>query len=104
MANARELLKRRKSATNTRKITRTMELVASAKLKKAQEAADAARPYAEGLAKLVGKLASVVGDGEESGHPLMAQRTVKKTPYLLLACSDRGLVWCVQCELDSQNH
>ena len=90
MANARELLKRRKSATNTRKITRTMELVASAKLKKAQESADAARPYAEGLAALVGKLASVVGDGEESGHPLMAQRPVKKT-LLMLACSDRGL-------------
>jgi F-type H+-transporting ATPase subunit gamma len=90
MANARELLKRRKSASNTRKITRTMELVASAKLKKAQEAADAARPYAEGLAELVGKLAAVVGDGEDSGHPLMAQRTFKKT-LLLLACSDRGL-------------
>ena len=47
MANARELLKRRKSASNTRKITRTMELVASAKMKKAQDAAEASRPYAE---------------------------------------------------------
>ena len=45
MANLRDIRKRRKGATNTRKITRTMELVASAKLKKAQDAAAASRPY-----------------------------------------------------------
>ncbi|MHC5067795.1 MAG: F0F1 ATP synthase subunit gamma [Planctomycetota bacterium] len=64
MANARELLKRKKTTQNTRKITRTMELVASAKMKKAQDAAESSRPYAEGLAELVGRLAG--GDGELS--------------------------------------
>ena len=90
MANARELLKRRKTATNTRKITRTMELVASAKLKKAQDAAEASRPYAEGLAELVGRLAAASGDDSENGHPLMAQRPVSKVA-VLVATSDRGL-------------
>ena len=62
MANTRELRNRRRSASNTRKITRTMELVASAKLKKAQQAAESSRPYAEGLAELD---AEVVGHGAE---------------------------------------
>ena len=87
MANARELRKRRKSAQNTRKITSTMELVASAKLKKAQDAAEASRPYAEGLAELVSKLASVGGD---DAHPLMEQREVKRVVVVVCA-SDRGL-------------
>jgi len=87
MANTRELRSRRKSATNTRKITRTMELVASAKLKKAQDAAEASRPYAEGLAELVQRLA---GDSGGDTHPLMVQREVR-TVVLVLACSDRGL-------------
>ena len=89
MANTRELKTRRKSATNTRKITRTMELVASAKLKKAQDAAESSRPCAEGLAELVARLAAAGGDGDDT-HPLMVQRDVK-TVALVLACSDRGL-------------
>lgn len=87
MANARDLRKRRKSAQNTRKITKTMELVASAKLKKAQQAAEASRPYAEGLSNLVAQLSA---DAEGTAHPLMARRS-PKTVALLLACSDRGL-------------
>lgn len=87
MANARDLLKRRKSASNTRKITRTMELVASAKLKKAQEAAEASRPYAEGLAELVQRLAGASG---EASHPLMARRPVERVA-VLICTSDRGL-------------
>lgn len=91
MANTRELRNRRKSVSNTRKTTRTMELVASTKLRKAQEAAEASRPYAEGLYELVGKLAAAAGDGDGGdSHPLMQQRPVS-TVVLLLACSDRGL-------------
>jgi len=88
MANTRELRNRRRSVQNTRKITRTMELVASAKMKKAQDAADASRPYAEGLAELVARLAEAGGAGD--GHPLMAHRPVQKVA-LLIATSDRGL-------------
>jgi len=88
MANARELLKRRKSAQNTRKITRTMELVASAKLRKAQNAAEASRPYAEGLAAMVRRLAAA--GGADDPHPLMVERRPEKVT-LMVACSDRGL-------------
>jgi F-type H+-transporting ATPase subunit gamma len=86
MANLRDLRKRRKSAANTKKITRTMELVASAKLKKAQDAAAASRPYADAMRQLVGNLS---GDGG-ARHPLMTRRPAKNV-LILLACSDRGL-------------
>lgn len=88
MANLRDLRKRRKSAANTRKITRTMELVASAKLKKAQDAATASKPYAEGLLQLVADIRA--NAGSDARHPLMTARPVKKV-LILLAASDRGL-------------
>ena len=87
MANLRDLRKRRKGAANTKKITRTMELVSSAKLKRAQDAATASRPYAEGLQGLVAEL-SVASGGVS--HPLLQRRTVKKV-LILVATSDRGL-------------
>ncbi len=87
MANLRDLRKRRKGAANTKKITRTMELVSSAKLKKAQDAAMASRPYAEGLAGMVAELSAASGG---ASHPLMAARPAKKV-LVLVACSDRGL-------------
>lgn len=87
MANLRDLRKRRKSTANTKKITRTMELVASAKLKKAQDAASASRPYAEAMRALVSDLSASAGG---LSHPLMAKRPVKKVA-ILVASSDRGL-------------
>jgi F-type H+-transporting ATPase subunit gamma len=88
MANLRDLRKRRRSASSTRKITRTMELVASAKLKKAQDAAASSKPYAEGLSALVSTISAVAG--ADARHPLMTARPVKKV-LILLAASDRGL-------------
>ncbi len=87
MANLRDLRKRRKGAANTKKITRTMELVSSAKLKRAQDAATASRPYAEGLQGLVAELSAASGG---VSHPLLQRRAVKKV-LILLATSDRGL-------------
>ena len=95
MANLRDLRKRRKGAANTKKITRTMELVSSAKLKKAQDAAAASRPYAEGLRQLMSELAAASGG---VSHPLMAKRTAK-TVRILLACSDRGLAGAFNANL-----
>ncbi|MBA3937095.1 MAG: ATP synthase F1 subunit gamma [Planctomycetes bacterium] len=89
MANLRDIRKRRKGAANTRKITRTMELVASAKLKKAQDAAAASRPYADGLRDLLNTIAAATG-GRSSPHPLMVARPAKKVAILLLT-ADRGL-------------
>ena len=87
MANAQELRKRRKTIANTRKITRTMELVASSKARKAQDAASASRPYSEALAKLVRDCSASEG---VASHPLLAEREVKKV-VVLVATSDRGL-------------
>ena len=97
MANLRDLRKRRKGAANTKKITRTMELVSSAKLKKAQDAAAASRPYAEGLRQLMAELAAASGG---VSHPLMAKRPVKVV-RILLACSDRGLAGAFNANLAS---
>jgi F-type H+-transporting ATPase subunit gamma len=95
MANLRDLRKRRKGAANTKKITRTMELVSSAKLKKAQDAAAASRPYAEGLRQLMSELAAAAGG---VSHPLMAKRA-PKVVRILLACSDRGLAGAFNANL-----
>jgi F-type H+-transporting ATPase subunit gamma len=56
MAQTRELRRRIKSVENTRQITRTMEMVATSKLKRAQDRVVAARPYAEALAQVIGDL------------------------------------------------
>jgi F-type H+-transporting ATPase subunit gamma len=95
VANLRDLRKRRKSAANTRKITRTMELVASAKLKKAQEAASASRPYAEGLRTLIARLAGPDGTPR---HPLLEVRQVRHV-VLLVATADRGLAGAFNANL-----
>jgi len=95
MANLRDLRRRRKSIANTKKITRTMELVASAKLRKAQDAAAASRPYAEALNDLVGRLA---GAAPDQLHALMVKRPVK-TVAILVATSDRGLAGAFNANL-----
>ncbi|MBA3845099.1 MAG: ATP synthase F1 subunit gamma [Planctomycetes bacterium] len=97
MANLRDLRRRRKSVANTKKITRTMELVASAKLKKAQDAASASRPYADALRALVASLSAAAAGGD-SAHPLMAKRAVKKV-LILVATSDRGLAGAFNANL-----
>ena len=56
MAKPRELRRRIKSVQSTRKITKTMELVATSKLKRAQDRVVAARPYAAALAEVIGDL------------------------------------------------
>ena len=88
MANARELLNRRNSVTNTRKITRTMELVASSKARKAQQAAESSQPYAVELGKLVSRLSEVAGG---MSHPLMVDGDPKGKVAVLVATADRGL-------------
>ncbi len=96
MANLRDLRRRRKSVANTKKITRTMELVASAKLKKAQDAAASSRPYADALRELVAKLSAA--GGVDAGHPLMVKRPAKKV-LILVATSDRGLAGAFNANL-----
>jgi F-type H+-transporting ATPase subunit gamma len=88
MANPRALDKRRKSVRNIRKITRTMELIATARFKKAMDRANAATAYTERMAQLVRDLAQ---SGAEAKHPLLAGRTETKTATLLVLTANRGL-------------
>ncbi|MBO7678434.1 MAG: ATP synthase F1 subunit gamma [Thermoguttaceae bacterium] len=88
MAKARALDKRRKSIQSTRKITHTMELVASAQFRKAMERALAASAYTERIAALVGDLARA---GLKVAHPLLEERPQCKSTALLVLTANRGL-------------
>ena len=87
MASTRDIRRRIKSVKNTRQITKAMELVAASKMKKAQQAAIAARPYSQLMADM---LAALAGRVDESLHPLLARREVK-TRGMLLVTTDKGL-------------
>ena len=88
MANARALDKRRKSVKNIRKITRTMELIATARFKKAMDRATAATAYTKRITDLVGSLSKA---GLEVSHPLLDERDEVKRGVLLVLTANRGL-------------
>lgn len=88
MANVRALDKRRKSIRNIRKITRTMELIATARFKKAMDRAAAANDYTKRITDIVRDLANA---GLDVSHPLLAGRTEVKSTTVLLLTSNRGL-------------
>lgn len=87
MANLRALVKRRKAVRNIRKITKTMELIATARFKKALDRATEAEAYTRKIAELAADLSKNAGD---VSHPLLATRPVKKS-LLLVITSNRGL-------------
>src|SRR5437763_4669203 len=68
MAKARAIVKRRKAVRNIRKITKTMQMIATAKFQKALKRAVGTKPYTRKVRELVGELASSVGNVE---HPLL---------------------------------
>lgn len=88
MAKARALDKRRKSIRNIRKITRTMELIATARFKKAMDRATAASAYTARITQLVADLAQ---SGLEVSHPLLEQREKTDRVVLLMLTANRGL-------------
>ena len=88
MAKGSELKGRIKSVENTRKITRTLEMIATSKMKRAQDRVIAARPYAKALADVISSLYSKDLEGD---FPLLRQpKTFKKAAVLLLT-SNRGM-------------
>jgi len=89
LANTRVIVKRRKSVRNIRKITRTMQLIATARFQAAFNRAVATRPYVERLAELVRSLSGAM-EGELA-HPLMKPRDGAKRDALLVITSNRGL-------------
>jgi F-type H+-transporting ATPase subunit gamma len=88
MAKGRELKGRIKSVENTRKITRTMEMVATSKMKRAQDRVVAARPYANALTEVISSLYS--SDLAER-FPLLRQPAQAKRVALVVLTSNRGL-------------
>lgn len=91
MANLKELKSRIASVQSTRRITSAMKMVAAAKLKKAQGAAEAARPYAERMARILGQLATAAGGGGDNAPAMMAGTGRDDVHLLVVIASDRGL-------------
>lgn len=88
MAKAKAIVKRRKSVINTRKITKTMELVSTAKFKQAFNRVTNAMPYRRTLQEVMSDLAAAGGDVQ---HPLLERREPAKHVTVLLVTSSRGL-------------
>ena len=86
MRGIREIRRRIKSVESTKQITKAMEMVAAAYLRRAQSRVEAARPYSEKLRQILNSLAGA----SDITHPLFEQREVKNTAILLLT-ADRGL-------------
>ncbi|MEM7050944.1 MAG: ATP synthase F1 subunit gamma [Acidobacteriota bacterium] len=87
MANRRAIVKRRKAVRNIKKITRTMQLIATARFQSAMNRATATRPYTDKLAELIADLSGVTGDFE---HPLMRSSDSPDSALVVLS-SNRGL-------------
>lgn len=92
MPSLKELKLRRDSVKSTQKITKAKQMVAAAKLRKAQAAAEAARPYSSRLEAVVASLASKIAGGSgEGASPLLAGTGKDQVHLLVVANSDRGL-------------
>src|SRR5262245_56008240 len=88
MAKARAIVKRRKAVQNIRKITHTMELIATARFKKAMDRATQAVAYTKKISELVSDLSEGV---EQVSHPLLETRDETNGAVLLVITSNRGL-------------
>jgi F-type H+-transporting ATPase subunit gamma len=86
----KQLKRRIKSVENTKQVTKAMEMIASARLPKAQERVSAARPYSEQITEVIRSLAEA---GADLDHPLLAQKDeedIQKVAYVVIT-ADRGL-------------
>src|SRR6476660_2652983 len=94
MSNILDIRRRIRSVTNTRQITKAMKMVSAAKLRRAQERARAARPYAQMLVNVLKSLVSRVEIYDpvtgEPRHPLLAQRP-ENNVLLIVVTGDKGL-------------
>lgn len=92
MAKARAIVKRLKAIKNIRKITRTMELIATARFKKAMDRASQASAYTRKINEIVADIArSAGGDADGMSHPLLRSPEATRNTTLLVITSNRGL-------------
>ena len=90
MANLKELRNRITSVTSTQKITRAMQMVAASKLRRAQEAVEATRPYSDKLSTVVGNLSKEM-DGDDNAPELLVGNGNSERYLFVVATSERGL-------------
>ena len=90
MPSLKDLRNRIASVKATQKITKAMQMVAAAKLRRAQEAAEAARPYAERMDKVLANLGARVST-QEGASPLLVGTGSDKVHLLVVATAERGL-------------
>jgi F-type H+-transporting ATPase subunit gamma len=88
VADLKAIKRRITSVEKTQQITRAMRMVAAAKLRRATESIESARPYAERMRNTLAEVASAQADAE---HPLLAVRDAKRTLEVVVITSDRGL-------------
>lgn len=91
MASLKEMRSRIGSVKATQKITKAMQMVAAAKLKRAQEAAESARPYAQRMSTVIANLASGVDKNSDTAPALLVGPGPEKNHLLVVATADRGL-------------
>jgi F-type H+-transporting ATPase subunit gamma len=96
MASTREIRRRIRSVKNVGQITKAVQLVASTKMRRAQDRAAASRPYSEQLVKLLSRLAAEARDEDQ---PLMRTRTVRNIAIVLVS-PDRGLAGALPSNLN----
>jgi F-type H+-transporting ATPase subunit gamma len=87
MASTRDIRRRIRSVKNIKQITRAMNMIATARLRRAQAKAESARPYAERISEVLQDVQACCADGQ---HPLLAQRPVTRIGLVTIT-SDRGL-------------
>ncbi len=88
MANLREIRGRIDSVSSTMQVTRTMEMISTAKIRKALDRAQEAEPYKDALTRM---LTNVAGAGFDSSQPLLQPRTEEHNVLIILIASDRGM-------------
>ena len=89
MASARDIKRKINSVTNTQKITKTMKMVSAAKMRKAVEAMQSARPYSAKLSELIQELSNRAGGSAE--HVFFEAKEEVSNIYLVVVTSDKGL-------------
>lgn len=97
-ANTRDIRRRIKSVKNTAQITKAMQMVAASKMRKAQTAAIASRPYAQELARLLLPFSDLPPDDESFAHPLLQERSGGRELVLLIS-TDKGLCGALNTNL-----
>ena len=90
MPSLRDIRRRIGSVRSTQQITKAMKMVAAAKLRRAQDAIQRARPYAVLLEQALGRIAERGGGDEDAGHPLLEPRQLRQVELVAIT-SDRGL-------------